>query len=90
MNDKIDDTQQKVLDILSSGTILPEYIMKDDLKLQWIPKIKKGLVIVHLFDNPIVKDRKRQFTSETLNIEQAIVEDDILVREQRNATLNYT
>lgn len=43
-----------------------------------MPLIKKALVVTHLFDNPIVKDRKAQFASDELNLTQALIEDDVL------------
>lgn len=48
---------------------MPGYIKKEDLSLNMIPKIKKGLAIAYLFDDPKVKLRDRTFSSGISNIE---------------------
>lgn len=68
---------------------MPEYIGKEDLKIEQIPIIKNALIITHLFDNPIAKDKKRQMKTDIVNIEEAIIEEDVLQASAENAMLNY-
>ncbi|EAR87869.2 cation channel family transporter (macronuclear) [Tetrahymena thermophila SB210] len=90
VNDNPEQTSKGLLDNLLKTPTLPQYIKRDDLSQEMIPQIKKGLVIAYLFDNPNVKQRKRTFVSEKINIEQAIAEEDILERELLSHTLNYS
>ena len=73
-----------------SKDYLPEYIRKEDLILDQVPYIKRALVVAHLFDNPTQKSRKSKVDTDTLNIEKAVIEEDMLAEEMKNATLNYT
>ncbi|KAL4499686.1 hypothetical protein ABPG72_017226 [Tetrahymena utriculariae] len=90
VNDSPEQTSKSLLDILLKTPTLPQYIKRDDLSQDMIPQIKKGLVVAYLFDNPNVKQRKRTFVSEKINIEQAIAEEDIIENELLSNTLNYS
>ncbi|KAL4476164.1 hypothetical protein ABPG74_009897 [Tetrahymena malaccensis] len=90
VNDNPEKTSKGLLEILLKTPTLPQYIKRDDLSQEMIPQIKKGLVVAYLFDNPNIKQRKRNFVSEKINIEQAIAEEDIIEKELLQNTLNYS